>query len=129
MSQYQYSPLLPGPGSIRLLRLMPHEDDTAPIECQLFNYSLKQSSKGAHLYEALSYVWGGLDKTLPISIGEHNFDVTGNLHVALSHLRDRSIERIIWVDAICINQKDLQERSHQVQFMASIYAKANRVIV
>lgn len=52
-----------------------------------------------------------------------------NLHAALLRLRDRFLERIIWVDAICINQLDLNERSSQVQRMAMIYALANRVIV
>src|SRR6266702_7216892 len=111
MSPYRYS-LLPGPDRIRLLRIMPHKDPTAPIQCHLLDYSLQESSKWTHLYEAVSYVWGGSDKPSSIFIGEHLFNVTINLHAALSHLRDRSIERIIWVDAICINQKDLQERSH-----------------
>jgi hypothetical protein len=52
-----------------------------------------------------------------------------NLYVALSHLRDRSIERTIWIDAICINQRDPKEKGQQVQSMAKIYAKASRVIV
>lgn len=129
MSQYRYKPLPPGPGSTRLLRLLPNEDETAPIECQLFDYSLQGSSKWTHLYEALSYVWGGSDRPCSISIDKHDLPVTANLHAALSQLRDRSIERIIWVDAICINQADLQERGHQVQSMAEIYSKAIRVIV
>jgi hypothetical protein len=55
--------------------------------------------------------------------------VTTNLHAALSRLRDHSFERIIWVDAVCINQADLQERGHQVQSMAKIYRTANCVII
>lgn len=129
MSQYCYSPLLPGPDSIRLLRLMPREDDNAPTECQLFNYSLKESGKGTHLYEALSYVWGDSDHPCSISVDKHGLPVTTNLYAALSQLRDHSLERIIWVDAVCINQGNLEERSHQVQLMAKIYSKANRVIV
>ena len=129
MSQYRYSSLSPGPGSIRLLRLIPHQDETAPIQCQLFDYALQGSGKWTHLYEALSYVWGSSDRPLSISIDEHDLPVTVNLHAALSRLRDRFIERIIWVDAICINQADLEERGHQIQSMAEIYSKANRVIV
>ena len=49
--------------------------------------------------------------------------------MALTRLRDRSLERIIWADAICINQGDTEERNIQVQSMAKIYAKASRVIV
>ena len=129
MSPYCYSSLLPGPDSIRLLRLMPHEDKTAPIQCQLVNYSLQKSGGGTHLYEALSYVWGDPKETLPISINKHDLLVTVNLHAALSHLRDRCFERIIWVDAVCINQADEKEKGHQVKSMAKIYGQANRVIV
>ncbi|KAF2187518.1 HET-domain-containing protein [Zopfia rhizophila CBS 207.26] len=128
MSQYHYSSLLPGPDSIRLLRLMPHEDEATPIQCQLFNYSLHES-KGSHRYDALSYVWGGSDKPQSISIDNHDLPVTANLHAALSRLRNHSFERIIWVDAVCIDQENLKERGHQVQLMAKIYSKANRVIV
>ena len=102
------------PDSIRLLRLLPHEDENAPIQCQLFNYSLQESGKRTHPYDALSYVWGGSDKPRPISIGEHDLPVTVKLHEALSRLRHRSIERIIWVDAVCINQENEQEKEQQI---------------
>ena len=129
MSQDRYPPLSPGPDSIRLLRLMPNKDETAPIRCQLFNYSLQESGKRTHLYEALSYVWGNPKETLLISIDKYNLPVTVNLYAALSRLRDRFIERIIWVDALCINQENLKEREHQVQSMSKIYGQASRVIV
>jgi hypothetical protein len=108
---------------------MPDEDRVAPIQCQLFSYSLREAGKATHLYEALSYVWGDQNKTLPISIGEHRFDVTENLHAALSRLRDHSLERIIWVDAICINQKNEEEKEKQIQLMARIYNQAYGVVV
>jgi hypothetical protein len=108
---------------------MPHEDETAPIQCQLFNYSLQEAGKGPHLDEALSYVWGDSDTTRPICIDSYPFDVTENLHAALSRLRDRYLIRIVWVDAVCINQTDQQEKGHQIQCMAKIYGHANRVIV
>jgi hypothetical protein len=122
-----YDPLLPN--SIRLLCILPHEDEYAPIQCKLFNYSLQESVKRTHPYDALSYTWSGPAKPRSISIGEHDLPVTLNLHEALSRLRHRSIERIIWVDAVCINQEDKKERAQQVQFMAKIYNQANRVVV
>jgi hypothetical protein len=125
---YSYSSLPPGHDSTRLLRLMPNKDETAVIKCQLFDYTL-ESGKQTHLYEALSYVWGDTNKTVPIFIDEHSFNVTENLHKALLRLRNHSIERIIWVDAVCINQADNQEKEHQIQRMAKIYGQANRVIV
>jgi hypothetical protein len=117
------------PDSIRLLRLLPHEDKNSPIRCQLFDYSLQESGKRIHLYDALSYVWGDPENTRPIHIGEHDLPVTKNLYAALSHLRNFSLERIIWVDAICINQKNDKEKVQQIQFMAKIYSQANRVLV
>lgn len=129
MSHVPYSLPLRGPDSIRLLRLIPDKDEVAPIQCQLFNYSLQETGKGTHLYEALSYVWGPPDKVLPIYVAEHRFNVTENLYAVLLRLRDRSFERIIWVDAICINQADVKEKERQIQSMAKIYSQANRVIV
>jgi hypothetical protein len=126
--KYCYSPL-PSGSDIRLLRLMPDKDEAAPIQCQLFDYSLQASNKRTHLYEALSYVWGGSEKPLSISVNKYDLSVTINLHAALLRLRDPFIERIIWIDAVCINQVDLQEQGLQVQHMARIYSKASRVIV
>ena len=132
MSRYHYSPLSLGPDSIRLLRLMPLENESterAEIQCQLFEYSLQDPGKGTHLYEALSYTWGSSDKPRSISVDKQNLAVTENLHAALLRLRDRSLERIIWVDAICINQENLDERGQQVQLMVKIYSRATRVLV
>ncbi|KAF2804422.1 HET-domain-containing protein [Mytilinidion resinicola] len=129
MSQYHYSPLSSPRDSIRLLRLMPHEDETADIQCELFEYSLQNSCKGTHPYDALSYVWGDPYEKLPIFIHGHSFHVTVNLRAALSHLRNHSIERILWVDAICIHQENLEEKENQIQAMAKIYGQANRVVV
>ena len=128
MSQYSYSPLPSGSNSIRLLRLMPHKDETADIQCELFEYSL-QNSCGTHLYEALSYVWGNPDKKLPIFMHNYSFDVTVNLRAALLRLRNHSMERVVWVDALCINQANQKEKEYQIQSMAKIYSQANRVIV
>ena len=124
---YPYSPLLPGPDSIRLLRLQPPEGETATIKCQLFNYSLDGPDNTLPRYEALSYVWGDPENPLLIFIDEHRFNVTVNLHAALCRLRDCAIEWV-WVDAICINQQDRKERGHQVRHMAKVYGKAHRVV-
>jgi hypothetical protein len=82
-----------------------------------------------HLYKALSYVWGSKNKPQSISIDEHDLPVTVKLHAVPLRLRDRSFERIIWVDAVCIDQENLEERKQQVWLMAKIYSKAHRVIV
>jgi len=124
---YEYSAL--PERSIRLLKLMPHEDENAHVQGELFDYALVDSDKGTHLYEALSYVWGGWDNAQTIAVAGRNIPITANLHKALLSLRDRSLERIIWVDAVCINQASREERGQQVQLMAEIYSKASRVII
>jgi hypothetical protein len=129
MPQYSYSLPSLGSDSIRLLRLMPNEDVNAPIQCRLHNYPLQKLDEGTHLYEALSYVWGGSDTPQSVFIDQCGLPVTVNLYNALSRLRDRAFERILWVDSICINQADEQEKEHQIQSMAKIYGQANRVIV
>ncbi|KAK3318730.1 heterokaryon incompatibility protein-domain-containing protein [Apodospora peruviana] len=131
---YRYAPFTKR-GSTRLLRLMPHQDKQAPIQCQIV---LKEPGQTTHLYEALSYTWGSKDNQNPIYIQSessgstgrgHSLLVTANLHAALVHLRDCLLERVLWVDAICINQEDNEEKGHQVQAMARIYVIAACVIV
>jgi hypothetical protein len=129
MSPYPYSPLPPAGDNIRLISILPNEDEAAPLRCELRNYSLQKLSARTHLYEALSYVWGNPHETLPIHVDREQFRVTVNLHAALSRLRDPSLQRILWVDAICINQENPEEQGQQVQLMAKIYSKAHRVIV
>jgi hypothetical protein len=128
MSNYTYPTLPSGSDSIRLLRLLPHKDNTANIQCEIFEYSL-QNARETHLYEALSYVWGNPNKKLPIFIHKESIEVTVNLHAALLRLRNHSFERILWVDAICISQDNKEEKEHQIRFMARIYSQANRVVV
>ncbi|TGO15502.1 hypothetical protein BTUL_0039g00180 [Botrytis tulipae] len=129
MSQSLYSPLSLESNTIRLLRILPNENEEADINCTLFVYPLHDSGRGTHRYEALSYVWGDADNARPICVNGHRLTVRANLHIALSRLRDPVLERIIWIDAICINQEDLNERGSQVQLMAKVYSKASQVII
>ncbi|RAL60490.1 hypothetical protein DID88_000265 [Monilinia fructigena] len=118
--------------SIRLLSLMPNRDETAPLQCQLHEYSLQGpgNCKETHLYEALSYVWGSFDDPPQcIFINGHYLPVTANLHSALLHVRNHTFQRTLWVDAVCINQEDKKEKSLQIQFMTKVYSQADRVIV
>ncbi|KAK3339775.1 heterokaryon incompatibility protein-domain-containing protein [Lasiosphaeria hispida] len=92
--------------------------------------SCSAQSRVAHAYDALSYTWGSVADSNPtIFVNGHERAVTANLCAALWHLRDPSGERTLWIDALCINQQNNQEKGQQVQSMAKIYAKASRVIV
>ncbi|KAL8717803.1 MAG: hypothetical protein Q9225_004989 [Loekoesia sp. 1 TL-2023] len=82
-------------------------------------------------FEALSYVWGSdaLERRVDIECNGCIVSVGVNLASALTHLRHESESRLLWVDAICINQEDTRERSLQVQHMGDIYSSAKRVVV
>ncbi|OCL11348.1 heterokaryon incompatibility, partial [Glonium stellatum] len=54
--------------------------------------------------------------------------ITRNCEAALQTLRSEGEERISWVDAICINQDDIQERNSQVRLMPAVYHQATRVL-
>ncbi|KLU88857.1 hypothetical protein, variant [Magnaporthiopsis poae ATCC 64411] len=121
-------------GGLRILRLLPSPNQESRIECQLITSML--DSGRTRPYDALSYVWGSEDGKRPIYMVDGNggnngneLRVTANLHVALLQLRHCLWERFLWIDAICINQGNIDEKNQQVQSMAKIYAKASRVIV
>lgn len=86
-------------------------------------------------YETTSYAWGGEDgksaKTRPVYVGDC-WDVllqTANCWSLLKYLRPRRGIRMVWVDAICINQEDDAERGRQVVEMVTIYKRSSRVVV
>ncbi|KAG5665085.1 hypothetical protein KAF25_008819 [Fusarium avenaceum] len=126
MSTYQYSQL--PSDRTRILRLQPHQGKQSAIQCRLSDLELRDS-EGLCLYEALSYVWGSPDKPHSIDIEGCSLSVGANLYAALLRLRHTSLERILWVDAVCIDQTNITEKEQQIQLMAEIYAKARSVIV
>lgn len=133
--------------NIRLIRLQPSDNPAAPICCKIICYPLVPDRSvsmnlysyrvlidwAQHLYECLSYVWGSPESPETVQIdtaqGFVNFDVTRNLHAALLQLRDPFFERMLWVDAICINQSDEEEKAQQVTSMTRIFGLASRVVV
>lgn len=97
---------------IRLLCFLTDRDQQAEIRCQLVDYDLSNGGDGRQAYEALSYVWGTAEHKQRILVGESRYiDVTTNLFSVLRRLRYCSLERLIWIDVICINQDDLRERT------------------
>jgi hypothetical protein len=108
----------------RLVHLAPAKHDEA-ISCTLEQFDVSHPPS----YEALSYVWGDPNITVPINVNDHPLPVTTNLEIALRYLRLGDEPRILWIDAIVINQRDLKERATQVALMADIYGKAASVRV
>jgi len=109
---------------IRLLHLHPSRHFEAPIYTVLHTVNFDDGP----VYKALSYVWGSPTLTSTISVNGLDFEATTNLVSALRHLRGSRAVKVLWVDAVCINQPDNEERSHQVRQMSSIYRRATEVI-
>ncbi|KAI2627785.1 heterokaryon incompatibility protein-domain-containing protein [Hypoxylon sp. NC1633] len=119
MASFHYHPFAPNRKQIRILTLKPAPWDS-DIKCELHVASLDEPI----WYEALSYVWGAPNPPGTIFLDGVEFSVTPNLGSALRYLRLEDRPRLLWVDAICINQNDLAERKSQVRMMAEIYSKA-----
>ncbi|CAM1509902.1 Fc.00g002370.m01.CDS01 [Cosmosporella sp. VM-42] len=108
---------------VRLLELNPGFG-SEPVQCSLWHDSLDDLPP----FEALSYVWGNPTIKNELNCNGNTFMVTENLHHALRRLRLVSEKRLVWVDAICINQNDIIERAQQVQIMGDVYRIASRVV-
>ena len=80
-------------------------------------------------YEALSYTWGDRTALQPVYINNTVVEVTENLHYALLTLRSENERRWLWIDAVCIHQADLEEKSQHLRRMFLIFRKAHRVVV
>ncbi|KAG4429711.1 hypothetical protein IFR05_014808 [Cadophora sp. M221] len=109
---------------IRLLKILP---GSAPniVDCELLVVRLDKAPP----YEALSYVWGNPELLDHVICNGQRKSVTINLGIALKHLRLQDETRLIWVDALCINQEDVDERSSQIKLMRDIYTRTWRVVV
>ncbi|KAH6678701.1 heterokaryon incompatibility protein-domain-containing protein [Halenospora varia] len=126
MPSFTYKPLeqLADRPSIRLAVLRHGEHDD-PIRIDLKHTTFAEKPK----YESLSYTWGSSNTVKAIEINGIFVSVRRNLDRALRHFRRKDRERVLWIDAICINQADDEEKSWQVKLMADIYRRAQRVLV
>lgn len=122
--EYQYSPLRPQ--QLRLLRPISSHDYN-DLRFEISHVSRKFSQR----YTALSYTWGDQEPTKTIRLNGRLFYVRPNLLSCLYYLSRarRTIQEWdwIWVDAICINQQDDQEKSEQVALMDRTYSDAQVV--
>ena len=126
---YSYSPLQ-GDSSIRLLRLHGSPDKSSTLKCTLFEASLED--KNEEPYEAISYAWEGQKPTRIIRCSGEDLLVTENCEELLRYFRpgDAEESRVLWIDAICINQSEssMEERNHQVRLMGLVYSQALHVL-
>ncbi|KAI1746407.1 heterokaryon incompatibility protein-domain-containing protein [Xylaria scruposa] len=109
---------------IRVLRIDPGVGESR-LDCHLEVRDLYADD----IDEALSYVWGECRASNSIWIDGCTFFVTKNLYEILLFLRYPDRPRTIWVDAVCINQSDLNEKALQVRHMDEVYHKANKTTI
>ena len=115
------------PQQIRVLELDQSIHHDSVITCSLKTMSLSDSTRPQ--YEALSYVWGDPAKRNQIILDGQPASITQNLWTALKYIRKSDASRTLWIDAVCINQDDVNERTEQVKQMAQIYSEASTVLI
>lgn len=113
----------------RLILLQPARDHSEPLHIQLQHHALEQGPTRPRRFDALSYVWGSREKTDRVFCDGRSISVTPNCALAMRHLRYKQGSRVLWIDAICIDQNSLLERNHQVALMGEIYTAAHNVII
>lgn len=120
---FRHSPLPDAGTYIRLLEVQTVVDAKL-IECRLTVWPIESAPD----YHAVSYTWGNPAETSVIKIDEEPLVVRQNCEYVLRQASELGRCRYHWVDAICINQDDNSEKSHQVQMMGSIFGRASCVL-
>lgn len=118
---YHYEELRPL--EFRLVRILAKR--MSAVKCEIIHCSLDNHPP----YIGISYAWGDADDEWPIQVGNVTVPVAVSLFGALDAVRKQGEDVLVWVDALCIDQQNRDERSEQVQLMAEIYAKATEVAI
>jgi hypothetical protein len=117
---YKHQPLDFNKHQIRLLKLRDSSERTMDYRLETFDF------ESAPSYVALSYTWGEEHPTGPISIDGKAFEIRINL---LNFLTTYQTDEYLWIDQICIDQSNSEERNNQVRLMWKIYTKCDCVLV
>lgn len=130
MARYRYKalPKIPGAEFIRLVTIHPGSGDKIIISLQTEPFTPHDYPE----YEALSYAWGSRKALKVVHVGTSDraiLRVTRNLQVALKHLRYQDRKRVMWIDALCIDQSSDIEKGPQVALMGQIFERALRIVV
>ncbi|KFA51931.1 hypothetical protein S40293_07050 [Stachybotrys chartarum IBT 40293] len=128
---YSYVPLDASRNEIRIFELLPGKL-IDPIEVAIATVTLREGFTTP--YEALSYPWGSkydphFEITVRSGFGVGRLMIRQNLWVFLKSLRSPAASRILWTDAICIDQTNDNEKKKQVLQMHRVYSLAKRVII
>ena len=121
-----FTPLRAAEREIRLLAIHPGTADQ-PVQCSLLYTSLLDEHPLP--FETVSYCWGDIARRAIIHVEGARLDVAASAAEALRRFRRNSSSRILWLDAVCINQHNLEEKGRQVAFMGEVYHKALRNLI
>ncbi|KAF1978016.1 HET-domain-containing protein, partial [Bimuria novae-zelandiae CBS 107.79] len=116
-----YEPLDHSKTSFRLLQVLPTRSQEGHVQCKLFEASIEDWRRD---YTCLSYVWGPPNE----STNEHIVVINGKKHSGVDKKRQLYLQEPLWIDALCIDQNNIGERSHQVSQMGEIYSHSKQVI-
>lgn len=113
------------PGEIRLLHSKIEDD--SEITWTLTNAQLLDPVDSPLQFDALSCAWGELGETFPLNCNGRQLQIHHNLNKALPYLARRRSSLLIWIDAVCINQDDQEEKRSQIRLMSKLYRRADTV--
>ena len=122
-SKTRYTPLDTGRDEIHIYTIEQGDIDK-PVKCSLTVARLSEAS-----YRCLSYVWGSAQDQQIIQLGQLRHTVTRNLDAALRQLWSNGVRSGLWIDALCINQREQAEKSRQVAMMGRIFAELDEVLI
>lgn len=108
----------------RLLYVEFAQHRPAPLVCRLEAVSLEVYPK----YFTLSYAWGSLEETVSLQVDDKTLRVSSRVDKALRHIRALKARRV-WIDQVCINQMDVNERNAQILLMKDIYSRSRECFV
>ncbi|KAH8753990.1 heterokaryon incompatibility protein-domain-containing protein [Hyaloscypha finlandica] len=120
---YRYQQLLRS-DSIRVVELLSMKESRG-VKLFLHETNLLD----APAFQTLSYEWGASKRTYPVACGKGHILVTTNLLAALKKLRLPTLRRFLWIDALCIDQENDNERTQQVSIMGKIYKAGDKVLI
>jgi len=113
-------------GEIRVLEVAPGDGDDI-VKCRMKRISLVNSP--VPKYETISYCWGPPRDSSTIKLEGRQIRVPASSEAAVRRMRLNDRPRVLWIDAICIDQSSTTERSAQVAFMATVYSTAKHNLI
>ena len=115
----------PAGNQIRLLTIRPRIDGDTKLRCSIKHFPLGMAPE----YSAISYTWQPLLPLQSIETNGGHLSIGYNIWLFLMKLSTGCLPGYVWIDSICINQADIEEKNSQVSFMGDIYRRASKVLI